>query len=75
MNNLKSIIFDGISFEAMGEVAKLFGYGSQYWPWCTLHYDGTNHDGRLTIKITGRSDHSKEIPKMLLDVANTLNNR
>ena len=73
MQNLTKVTFYGISFEMMNKIAKLFGYGTEYWYWCKLHYNGTNTAGDLTIEIVGKQDHSKEIPGMLLKVAEVIN--
>ena len=73
MRNLIKVTFYGISFEMMNKIAKLFEYGTEYWYWCRLYYNGTNIAGDLTIEISGAKDHSKEIPGMLLKVAEVIN--
>lgn len=73
MQNLTKVTFYRISFEMMNKIAKLFEYGTEYWFWCRLHYDGSNTAGDLTIEINGAKDHSKEIPGMLLKVAEVMN--
>lgn len=73
MQNLTKVTFYRISFEMMEKVAELFKYGTDYWYWCRLHYDGTNTAGDLTIEIVSKQDHSKDIPQMLLKVAEVIN--
>lgn len=74
MKSLKKVTFYGISFEMMNKIAKLFEYGTEYWFWCRLYYNGSNTAGDLTIEFSGARDHSKEIPELLLKVAEALNN-
>ena len=74
MQNLKKVTFSGISFITMTRIAELFKYGTDYWYWCRLRYDGTNTCGDLTIEILAAKDRSKEIPEMLLKVAEIMNN-
>lgn len=73
MQYLTKVTFYGISFEMMKEISKLFEYGTEFWFWCRLHYNGSNTTGDLTIEISGAQDHSKDIPQMLLKVAEVMN--
>lgn len=71
---MKQVCLNGISFEKMTKVAKLFEYGSPYWEWCVFRYNGTNICGDIIIEFSAgsRQGHQKDVPKLISEIAEAL---